>query len=44
LAEEVADEEDGDAGLILGAGEVEVFFEVVEAGEGDGVAVLMSSQ
>jgi hypothetical protein len=40
LAEEIADEEDGDTGLVLCAGEVEVFFEVVEAGEGDGVAVL----
>lgn len=39
LAENVADEEDGDAGLVLGAGEVGVGFEGAEAGEGDGVAV-----
>lgn len=39
LAEDVADEEDGDAGLVLGAGEVGVGFEGAEAGEGDGVAV-----
>lgn len=39
LTEDVADEEDGNAGLVLGVGEVEVLLEVVQAGQGDGIAI-----
>lgn len=44
LAEDVADKEDGHACLVLGVGELEVFLKIVEAGQGDGIAVCVMSE
>ena len=39
LTQDITDEQDGNACLVLGVGEVQVFLEVVQAGKGDGIAV-----